>query len=84
MMSRMNRMVLAFVLVTFSSCVVHAQGKDVSSKDKSGHVEKGKARPKKDNAKQQKDDADVVYLDMSDDKGESDDGMPAITKKGPL
>lgn len=81
MMNRINRMVLSFVLVTFSSCVVHAA--EVSSKDKSAHVEKKDKRDSKKKDTKQKDE-DVVYLDMSDADGDVESDMPAITKKGPL
>lgn len=73
-----KRMLLAFTLVMFSSCYVHAQGNDKSSSSK---VNKDKRANKKES--KQKDD-DVTYLDMSTpDKGD-DDGMPAITPKGKL
>ena len=77
----MKRMLLAFVLVMFSSCVVHAE---ISSKDKAGHVEK-----KKDGAKKKQDDdpchkPGVTCIDASGDDGDAGDGMPAITPKGKL
>lgn len=71
----MKRMILAFVLVTFSSCVVHAQ--DSSSKGNT-HVR----AKKKDEVKKEKKD-DVTYLDMSG-PDEKEDSMPAITPKGKL
>lgn len=80
MMSRINRMVLSFVLVTFSSCVVHAE---VSSKDKSAHVEKKNKRDSKKKEAKPKDE-DVTYLDMNDSDGDVESDMPVITKKGPL
>lgn len=81
MMNRVNRMVLSFVLVMFSSCIVHAE---VSNKDKSSHVGKkeDKARSKKKDSKSK--DEDVVYLDMNDSDGDVESNLPAITKKGPL
>lgn len=71
-----KRMLLAFVLVTFSSCVVHAQDE---KKDSSSKVNKDKRAKKKD----KQDDA-PVYLDMSSTDGEDDNSMPAITPKGKL
>ncbi len=71
----MKRMILAFVLVTFSSCVVHAQdNKQHSSK------EKGDKRAK--DKKKQSDD-DVQHIDFSG-PDEPEDSMPAITPKGKL
>lgn len=71
-----KRMLLAFVLVMFSSCVVHAQ--EGSSKGDS-HT---RANKKKDD-KKKSDDEKPTYLDLSG-PDEPEDSMPAITPKGKL
>lgn len=75
-----KRWILAFVVVSFSSCalnnVVHAQD---NKKELSNKENKNK-RAKKDSEKKD----DVTYLDMSKDDGVKEDDMPIITKKGPL
>jgi hypothetical protein len=70
--NEMKRMILAFVLVTFTSCGVHA----AEQKNKSSKVNKDKR------ANNKKDD-NVTYLDMS--KHDDDESsLPAITPKGKL
>lgn len=76
----MKRMLLAFVLVMFSSCVVHAA--ESSSKDnKSVRANKKKGEKKIDDDPCHK--PGVTCIDASG-PDESEDSMPAITPKGKL